>query len=35
MIDPFDPHLYSELSKYPMPQITKDGVTVAKSITKL
>lgn len=35
MIDPFDPNLYTELSKYPMPQITKDGVTVAKSISKL
>lgn len=33
--DPFEPTVHSELSKMPMPQITKDGVTVARQVKSL
>lgn len=33
VIDPFDPANFNTLSAYPQPQITKDGVSVAKAIS--
>jgi chaperonin GroEL len=35
IIDPFDSKLFTDIQVYPQPQITKDGVTVAKSINLL